>query len=1239
MRNVPTIQATDAEFFVEDDNLHLAFAHRGNIMNDVHASESTLLKFDPETSAFDIIQGYKGLDENKDNEIIPTDASFITRNPQRVIYFKIHNRNYLVFVNKHGDKYSIDDDKFSYIYKFNEATSKFELFQKLLTFNAVDAVIVKIPDPQNALNCQWYLIFANKENSKKEQVDSLVYKFTGSKFVIHQSLQHSATNKPISVAATSRTKGDDSRIMQNAVMFLMQNGKLEFYQFDGFNFHHHSVKDAPPLTVNSEAVSPVSIELSAACHMKEDPHFFIKYDSGNTREVGLDFEDSESKITNPRYTANKGLKDYMTSVKDQWNGMDIKNIFENFETMPRTSATDIWLEDVTFNAGFSVDHVVINAKYDEKIDSAALTIKILDEETHNDITIDSGLLDELKKYDDGEFGDNLSNLVQEVDDLKVKIAAGVKRSSDDALDNEVVFENIEFGTKSKVVAKTFEVNIDEESEAYRGRQICASSKDVGAKKYDLVEFMKNTIRLDASPNLIADQVSFENLVIEKEYSIGKINEESVTNIWQSDKDREIAGTTTFGVASTFKGATSAATVGDLKFSKDEILLTSGEQKLDIPFTFSKGDVTILDITMKKVNDFNLADMDKYITWDDKDLRLNTIDLLKVDKLILPKLSFDNLKTLTDDDGFVVSSDVNMRDLTKLSMKKTGIANEVSLKYNFKKKVEATSVTAITVNNLDFDEDFVAIDDDFSGTTLTIDNIVAKNVQVNEAINTVDVEDDEVGVDDNGDLELLLLRSHSGEYKHQVDSVKTFDTVEFKNDVDTDEDDVFGYNVNDHDGVSTYEQAYSISNLVLNNVEGINKIALDKGAVVSQDGTVLDFSDIYTNGLRRSIASWPSTITEVNFKPKTEGENVKVEFMKNVNVNKLNNLEDDDFNDVDPEADFLPLVDPGDLRTFTAPVVFEDIVTLHDAPTIVDEEKTSMKSCMFGRLEKCRCKDCNDPKCEILGDECYVKDSEQPSVEVTSLYKDVVSNPLKNIDDNMLKTTGDQSITPNLKFLAGFEAETLTVNSEDCTHFSIDCGNIALKNIKQDFSGTNKINGDVTASVVSVDSSLDVDGVIDGVDIGKVYTDTLIIKQDSPMTVIGKKTFSEDVQVETFASDGQELKLAEKTFEFGNDFVLREDESAVLASDVVFNNKIDVKEFEFSSDSVTWDSVSIGSFFDNLLTHGSSQVISGDLTIVEDLTINAGLEKDETNVDAVSMINSVDIGDIETKALTLREMKF
>ena len=239
VRNVPTIQATDAEFFVEDDNLHLAFAHRGNIMNDVHASESTLLKFDPETSAFDIIQGYKGLDENKDNEIISTDASFITRNPQRVIYFKIHNRNYLVFVNKHGDKYSIDDDKFSYIYKFNEATSKFELFQKLLTFKAVDAVIVKIPDPQNALNCQWYLIFANKENSKKEQVDSLVYKFTGSKFVIHQSLQHSATNKPISVAATSRTKGDDSRIMQNAVMFLMQNGKMEFYQFDGFNFHHH----------------------------------------------------------------------------------------------------------------------------------------------------------------------------------------------------------------------------------------------------------------------------------------------------------------------------------------------------------------------------------------------------------------------------------------------------------------------------------------------------------------------------------------------------------------------------------------------------------------------------------------------------------------------------------------------------------------------------------------------------------------------------------------------------------------------------------------------------------------------------------------------------------------------------------------------------------------------------------------------------------------------------------------
>ena len=90
-RNVPTIQASDAEFFIEDDNLHLAYAHRGNIMKGVQESESTLLKFVSSSLTFDITQGYQGLDES--NEVIETDASLITRNPQRVIFFEIYNRN------------------------------------------------------------------------------------------------------------------------------------------------------------------------------------------------------------------------------------------------------------------------------------------------------------------------------------------------------------------------------------------------------------------------------------------------------------------------------------------------------------------------------------------------------------------------------------------------------------------------------------------------------------------------------------------------------------------------------------------------------------------------------------------------------------------------------------------------------------------------------------------------------------------------------------------------------------------------------------------------------------------------------------------------------------------------------------------------------------------------------------------------------------------------------------------
>ena len=173
-------------------------------------------------------------------------------------------------------------------------------------------------------------------------------------------------------------------------------------------------------------------------------------------------------------------------------------------------------------------------------------------------------------------------------------------------------------------------------------------------------------------------------------------------------------------------------------------------------------------------------------------------------------------------------------------------------------------------------------------------------------------DETVSVDSNGNLELLLLKSPTSDqtslyniYQHSVSDRKTFENVLFKNKVATKGKDVLGYDLANYVGTKIYPNAYSIDNLIVSNVDNVDKIVLENGAnfkIGSEDtkATSLDLTDVYTKGVRRELTTWPTAITDVTFKG-------KVKFLENVEVANLND-KTASLISVDPGSDFIPIGD-------------------------------------------------------------------------------------------------------------------------------------------------------------------------------------------------------------------------------------------------------------------------------------------------------------------------------------------
>ena len=179
--------------------------------------------------------------------------------------------------------------------------------------------------------------------------------------------------------------------------------------------------------------------------------------------------------------------------------------------------------------------------------------------------------------------------------------------------------------------------------------------------------------------------------------------------------------------------------------------------------------------------------------------------------------------------------------------------------------------------------------------------------------------------------------------------------------------------------------------------------------------------------------------------------------------------------------------------------------MSNPPSFNDEDE--VKSCQFGKLEKCLCddgNDCQDYRCELIGDECYVRKTCECGTLERCLCQDC-----KNVNGEEVGNEGyvkeschsgvgicvcQDGQDPNCEQIGD-----VTVSYDDCNHDSVAGDNIALKTIDQELIGPNKTNA---------------------------YVDTLFIDHTA-QTTDGLKTFSKDISVEPLTSNGNDIAFGDK----------------------------------------------------------------------------------------------------------------
>jgi len=1082
------------------------------------------------------------------------DYTLATRDAVKLCHYEINGRSCVIFIN---NELSVTE---SPIFCYNFDQGKYLLEQKIKSFGGRDVATLSIHDTY-PIHSHFFIIVCNYQESYNgilTDVSPTIYKYFRGRFAVFQTLPEINHCVDVTTIAKQGAPEADANLpmyrttkFEHLVGFLHTDAEdFTFYQFDGKKFTK---------VINVDTLVPNSVlETVDMSTDSSSPNYnLLTYDE-HEKYVLLkpQFDGTNSKSSKEK---DEKLRACLLQSVDRIENQNFDNLHKIFLKAPtKTSLPQITVDSLSLSEPSSsiIKEAIIQSDGIENVEMSVEGLNQVDISYPESIaTLDSQLNIASK---------NLSDLKADVEGSEfAKVGA-----------TNIFTGNLKF--------------IDTNADTLTGNLADFSTFHVpDSIDYNSIQFTENMLLVDGptaaaeirSGHLIDTPMNFESIGIKDIYLVNKLNDVSIDMYVNGSKESvEITGSLTLAATNTFTKNIEAVSVNDNVFSASTVLLRSGDQTLGTVVFNSH--VTAGDLDVDTINGVDLTITKDSVLIGDE-IKFGEEITVNGTLTINGKVTRSDLVINTVDGDQVVDID----DLLIRHMRKS-VENIVKVEHHY---VDAKG--DLTSNEFShWPTDYV----DSNSGELTFTNITFENIIVNET-GAVEVAAKLMDRDDgytisvlNAEGDLPFVSLESSDDPILITSSKDLTTLNIEAD-STMSGTLQGFDLADikeysesGQKINTDNYEFTSSELKINGdteIKNLKLVGLLK-TKCSESCITNNVEQVYNEAIKLNT---------------TQIDNANLHFMKmsfnqDVSVN--------DINDIDPENHFIEL--EGDNAKTLSGVNFHGEITF-DENLMQSTSVHNVSACQLNQARRVLCNQCPEvtsesDKCEKIDGECVIKLGEEDS----SLCATIVTHKLDHMWGHYKKE--------NIIFHGGVEADNIQVNSLNCEINDVICTNIANRKMQERFTGNNLF---YTTTILKQDVSitnLTVEGKVNLVDIDNLYVDTLFFDSTDAATVNNMQIRGPNFFVQDFTSNDISIgTTSSDDIKNRDNHVLNEEAEVVIKGHLNFNN---LTVFKFDADTIEDETstVDMTKFFNNKITSKVGQVLTGKITVDNDLTIHGHISK-------------------------------
>jgi len=719
---------------------------------------------------------------------------------------------------------------------------------------------------------------------------------------------------------------------------------------------------------------------------------------------------------------------------------------------------------------------------------------------------------------------------------------------------------------------------------------------------DTMDFYKNLCLIKGnnvveSGFLINKEVTMDHIEIDEGYDIEKISDSLVLDYVDSSQDAvSLTGVVTLDADCQFNAGVNVDTVNTAAFDKTTVILREGDQTME-NLKFGNT-VKFNTIHLNNVNgaDLQIVDQALIVTPDltiSKDLAVNSLTVDKVSATFKAENSQSGQNVVFFD------------DLLNNHMK-VAADSIVAIPHQYRKKVTVDDIAVSDINDSQWPEHYVKINGgtiDHSNTVeieqTSFTNGITVKGELTDGTNSLNI------IPENWKLPIVPL---NGAEPVTLAETKSFNTIILESDGTVNEKLQGLTPVDLQSRVSTGEKQHSesltVSTVLAQGTHEITTLELQNSGSIKTDCDTAcvenNLGNLFNNkGIKRAATHINTATLEFDM----------AEFSSNVDVTSIDGI--------NPASEWVTL--DGSSERILNDVSFNSVVNFDNDVAQVAEKL--LIACKDNAVRRIYCKPefciSGNPSCQMVNKECLIKSG----INDETLCVKELSENIKYVWDNSLKNDEAVTLSRSVFFHAGFKASEIEIRSGDeCTLNNVNCLNVATTTNVEEYLDEVTIKGSVHLydSVVVEDLTIQ-NGMVDGINVVTMYTDTLYLNSANPQE-LQEVVFDDHFKADAFNANGANIgttpadDLTNRTLNVPlNSGSLKELSSKLILSQPATAVNLVV---------TTFDGVDMNNYRNNKVTIVDGQTITSDITVNGDLTFqgaaNQGGSWENTKVNGLNL---------------------